>query len=106
MNMYMNYGRDGLADCCVVLSFDEIKTLLLLVVVVVVLVLLLLHMSLKHTEMPVPIMPQKPSDNLWLDKNRNTKTIGCSQIHVEAWQKNNETRTSQQFLVGQKRRHQ
>ena len=46
MNMYMNYGRDGLADCCVVLSFDEIKTLLLLLLVVVVVVVL--HMSPKH----------------------------------------------------------
>ena len=55
MNMYMNYGRDGLADCCVVLYFEEIKTLVVVVVVVVV------HM---------------PSDNLWLDKNRKTKTIG------------------------------
>ena len=77
MNMYMNYARDGLADCCVVLSFDEIKTLVVVVVVVVVvLLLLLLHMSPKHIKMPVPIMQQKPSDNPWLDKNRKTKTIG------------------------------
>ena len=33
-------------------------------------------------------MPQKPSNNLWLDKNRKTKPIGWSQIHSEAWHKN------------------
>ena len=38
--------------------------------------------------MPVPIMPQKHSNNLWLDKNRKTKTIGWSQIHAKAWHKN------------------
>ena len=47
-----------------------------------------LHMSPKHIKMPVPIMPQKPSNNLWLDKNRKTKTIRWSQIHAEACHKN------------------
>ena len=47
-----------------------------------------LHMSPKPIKMRVPMMPQKPSNNLWLDKNGKTKTIGWSQIHAEAWHKN------------------
>ena len=86
MNMYMNYGRDGLADCCVVSSFDEIKTLLLLVVVVVVvLVLLLLHMSPKHKNacpynatktFRQPLVGQKQKD-----QNHRLVTNPCTAWH-------------------------
>ena len=85
MNMYMNYGRDGLADCSVVLSFDEIKTLLLVVVVVVVLVLLLLHMSPKHKNacpynatktFRQPLVGQKQKD-----KNHRLVTNPCTAWH-------------------------
>ena len=82
MNMYMNYGRDGLADCCVVLSFDEIKTLLLLLVVVVVVVV---HMSLKHKNAcpynAIKTFQQPLAGQKQKDQNHTLVTNPCTEWH-------------------------